>query len=39
MAIALLETLATDLLENENLVGFNIILENSSLNDCALYVR
>ena len=39
MAIALLEALATDLLEDKNLVSLCIIINNSSLDYCTLYVR
>ena len=39
MAVALLEALATDLLEDKNLVSLCIIINNSSLNHCTLYVR
>ena len=39
MAVALLEALAADLLEDKNLVSLCIIINNSSLNHCTLYVR
>lgn len=39
MAIEFLEALATDLLENKNLVCLCIIIEDGSLYDCAFYIR
>lgn len=39
MAVALLEALAADLLEDKNLVSLCIIINNSSLDYCTLYVR
>lgn len=38
MTVALLETLTADLLENKNLVSLGIIINNSSLDYCTLYV-
>ena len=38
MAVELLEALAADLLEYKNLVSLDIVIENGSLHDCALYV-
>ena len=39
VAVALLEALATDLLEYENLVSLYIIIEDGGLNHCTFYVR
>ena len=39
MAIELLESLTTDLLEHEHLVSLCLVIENGGLNDCALYIR
>ena len=39
MAIELLESLTTDLLEHEHLVSLCLVIENSGLYDCALYIR
>ncbi len=39
MTVELLEALAADLLEYENLVSLCIVIENGSLDYCALHVR
>ena len=39
MAVELLESLATDFLENEHLVSLCLVIENGGLHDCALNIR
>ena len=39
MTVELLEALATDLLENEDLVGLCIVIEYGSLNNGTFYIR
>ena len=39
MTVGFLISFTTDLLENDNLLCFGIVLENCSLHYCALYVR
>lgn len=39
MSVAFVEAFATDFLEYQNFVSSDIICENSSLYDCALYIR
>ena len=39
MAIELLEALAADLLEHEDLVGLGVVIQNGSLNNGSLYIR
>ncbi len=36
MTVELLETLTTDLLENEDLVGLGFVVQDSGLDNCAL---
>ncbi len=39
MTVELLEALATDLLEHEDLVGLGVVIQNGSLNNGSLYIR
>ena len=39
MSVALLEALAADLLEDEDLVGLGIVIQNSGLDHRTIYVR
>ena len=38
MSVALLEALAADLLEDEDLVSFSIVIEDGGLDHCAIYI-